>query len=92
MGKLKQVPGTSKTKPAGANGRPPKWTDAMNYRRFKLIDKEIAGTLTSREAQELSRLQQQMLDYRRHVAPLPLEDARKLRDSLLKKAAAAKKR
>lgn len=91
MGKLKSKHTASNKAPrAGRNGRAPTWTSAMNSRRCELIDKEIAGKLTSLEAQELSSLQQRMLDYRRHVAPLPLAEARKLRDSLLKNAAAAK--
>ncbi len=92
MGKLKSKrTRVSKDGSAGTNGRAPKWSVAMNSRRCELIDKEISGSLSSREAEELSGLQQQMLDYRRHIAPLPIEDARKLRDSLLKKAAAKKR-
>jgi len=62
------------------------WTEAKNTRRCRLIDKEIAGTLTAEEADELHGLQQQMLRYRRSVAPLPLDDARKLHQELLAQA------
>src|SRR5262249_10026526 len=62
------------------------WTDAQNDRRCDLIDKEIEGTITPDEAQELYVLQQEMLRYRRRVAPLPLEDARRLHQELLQKA------
>src|SRR5579859_1764693 len=48
------------------------WTDAKNERRCDLIDKAIDGTLTPVEAIELHRLQQEMLRYRQHVAPLPI--------------------
>ena len=62
------------------------WTENKNTRRCKLIDREIAGTLTSAEALELTTLQQQMLAYRQKVAPLPIEDARRLHQELLRKA------
>jgi hypothetical protein len=62
------------------------WTDAQNSRRCDLIDKEIEGTITRAEAQELHALQQAMLRYRRRVAPLPWEDARQLHQELLRKA------
>ncbi len=62
------------------------WTEEKNARRCLLIDREIDGKLTPAEAVELNRLQRQMLDHRRRVAPLPLEDARKLHQELLAKA------
>jgi hypothetical protein len=62
------------------------WTDGKNERRCLLIDREITGSLTPEEAEELARLQQEMLAYRRRVAPLPLDDARRLHQELLTKA------
>ena len=62
------------------------WTDAKNRRRSELIDKEIDGALTPDESLELEILQEQMLAHRRKVAPLPLEDARRLHQELLAKA------
>src|SRR5665213_857347 len=62
------------------------WTEAKNARRCDLIDREIAGTLRPEEAAELHQLQQEMLRHRRRVAPLPLEDARKLYQQLLAQA------
>jgi hypothetical protein len=59
------------------------WTNMKDARRCRLIDKEIAGTLTAEESIELSGLQQQMLHHRRRVAPLPLDDARKLHRELM---------
>ncbi len=59
------------------------WTEAKNARRCDLIDREIAGTLRPEEAAELHQLQQEMLRHRRRVAPLPLDDARKLHQQLL---------
>lgn len=65
---------------AAGNGDAPDepWTDAKNARRCALIDQKIAGTLCAEEAEELHRLQQEMLRHRRRVAPLPLDDGRSL--------------
>ena len=63
------------------------WNDAKNDRRCELIDKEIDGTLLHAEKRELEKLQSQMLAYRRKVAPLPLKEAQRLHQQLLKKAA-----
>lgn len=60
------------------------WTDEKNQRRSDLIDREVAGTLTPSEKQELAMLQQAMLRHRDQLAPVPLDEARKLRDKLLK--------
>jgi hypothetical protein len=62
------------------------WNAAKDARRCELIDREIAGTLTTDEAAELRNLQAEMLRHRRKVAPLPLEDARRLHRELLAKA------
>ena len=40
-----------------ANGRNPEWTDAKTVRRLSLIDRDIAGTITSDETLELEMLQ-----------------------------------
>ncbi|MGL4552879.1 MAG: hypothetical protein ACRC33_17015 [Gemmataceae bacterium] len=63
------------------------WTEAKNHRRCDLIDRKFAGGLTPEETVELSRLQEEMLAYRRRVAPLPLDDARRLHQELLDRAA-----
>ena len=65
------------------------WTEEKNARRCDLIDRKFAGGITPPEALELARLQEQMVRYRQKVAPLPLEDARKLHQELLAKATAA---
>jgi hypothetical protein len=70
----------------GAPANPTDWTEAMNARRCELIDRKYAGALTPQEAIELARLQEEMLRYRQRVAPLPLEDARRLHQELLEKA------
>jgi hypothetical protein len=69
--------------PVEANGA---WSEAKNARRCALIDKEIDGRLSPAEAVELHMLQREMLAHRHKVAPLPLAEARKLRQKLLAKA------
>jgi hypothetical protein len=75
--------------PPATNGATGEWTDAKNNRRCDLIDREFDGPpLTPREVVELAGLQDEMLRYRRRVAPLPIEDARRLHQELLAKVAA----
>lgn len=62
------------------------WTEEKNARRFKLIDKEMAGTLRPAEAAELANLQREVDAYLDRVAPLPLEAVRKLHARLLKQS------
>jgi len=69
----------AKAETATANGE---WTEDKNARRFALIDRKIAGTLTAAEAVELNRLQLEIDDYLRRVAPLPLDAARILHEQL----------
>ena len=57
-------------------------------RRCDLIDRKDARGLSPSEAVELAQLQEEMLRHRQRVAPLPLEDARRLHQELLTKAAA----
>ena len=72
-------PPHSKNGAAGAD----EWTDAKNVRRAELIARKYAGGLASPELVELAGLQEAMLRYRQRVAPLPLDDARKLHQELL---------
>lgn len=65
------------------------WTEDKNRRRCELIDRKYAGGLSVDEAVELAQLQDEMLRYRQRVAPLPLEDARRLHQELLQRAGAA---
>lgn len=58
------------------------WSEAKNARRFLLIDKEIAGTISADEQRELQGLQQAIDEYFRRVAPLPLAEARALHEQL----------
>jgi hypothetical protein len=62
------------------------WNDLKNARRCALADREIEGTLLPNEAAELAVLQQQMLAERRRLAPVPLDDLRRLHQELLAKA------
>jgi hypothetical protein len=77
-------------RPARSTDQPDEpWTDAKNHRRAELVDKEIDGTLTPAESAELADLQSQLRRYVDRVAPLPIEEARKLHRQLLEKAQAA---
>jgi hypothetical protein len=69
----------------GSSSGLPKWNDAKNVRRVALITKKHAEGLSPAEHFELAGLQDEMLRYRQHVAPLPLEDARRLHQELLAK-------
>jgi hypothetical protein len=65
------------------------WTDEKNNRRCLLIDKEVDGVISPAEALELEDLQAQLRRYRRHVAPLPLAETRRLLEELERKASQA---
>jgi hypothetical protein len=78
--------------PVGDNGTPggeSRWTEEKDTRRCFLIDREIDGTLTPEEARELEALQRQMSQHLDRVAPLPLEETRRLYQRLAAKAEAA---
>jgi hypothetical protein len=64
------------------------WTAAKNARRAELIKRKYADGLAPAEVVELAGLQEAMLRYRQMVAPLPLDDACKLHQELLSRAAA----
>lgn len=65
------------------------WNEDANRRRFELIDREIAGTISPEESLELERLQLEFRRFRHRVAPLPLAETRELLESLARKAAAS---
>lgn len=73
----------------GSTTKEEDWTETKNARRCALIDRKYAGSLTPQETIELTGLQDEMLRYRQRVAPLPLEEARRLHQELLAKARAA---
>ena len=62
------------------------WTEAINARRFALIDKKIDGTISPAECGELDDLQQRADKYLDRVAPLPIAAMRDLPARLLKRA------
>jgi hypothetical protein len=66
------------------------WTEAKNQRRCHLIDRKYAQGITPRETRELARLQALMLRHSRRVAPLPIDDARRLYQELLAAVAASR--
>ena len=68
--------------PAAAIAPSGDWSDSKNSRRFVLIDKDIAGTISVTEQAELKQLQQEIDHYLRRVAPLPLAAARAIHESL----------
>ena len=73
--------------PKAVNGEQPEWSDAKNARRIELIRKKHAGGLSPAEHVELGGLQDEMLRVRQNIAPLPLEDARRMHQELLTRAA-----
>ena len=75
-----------KRAPSGAREVNGTWTETKNARRCALVDREIDGTLLPDEAAELAILQEQMLQERRRLAPVPLDELRQLHQALLAKA------
>ena len=59
------------------------WSDALNQRRFALIDKEIQGTLTAAESLELAGLTRMLREHVESETNLPLDGARALHRKLL---------
>ena len=59
------------------------WSDALNQRRFELIDKEIQGLLAPAENIELAGLTRSMRDHVESETNLPMEGARALHRKLL---------
>jgi hypothetical protein len=78
--------------PKSTNGAmdTPDWTDGKNARRVGLIKQKHSRGLSPAEHVELAGLQEEMLRFRQQVAPLLLDDARRLHQELLARAAAQK--
>ena len=72
-----------------ANAGPPRefgpWTDELNARRCDLIDRQIEGTITPVELQELDELQAQLRRYLDQNAPFDLAGAQRIHQQLLRK-------
>src|SRR5687768_5802957 len=64
------------------------WTGEKNRRRCELIDRKYDGGLDAAEEAELALLQDEMQRHVDQVAPLPLDEARRLHQELLEKATA----
>jgi hypothetical protein len=64
------------------HGRAP-WSEALNERRFALIDKEMQGSLTPSESIELAGLTRIMRDHAESQENLPIEGVRALHRKLL---------
>lgn len=59
------------------------WSSERDARRCQLIDKDIAGTITSVEHDELQRLEREANAHFDAVAPPPIEGALRLHKKLL---------
>jgi hypothetical protein len=59
------------------------WSDALNQRRFALIDKEIQGSLSAPESIELAGLTRIMRNHVESETNLPMKGARVLHRKLL---------
>jgi hypothetical protein len=66
------------------------WTRARNERRCELIDRKYGRGLTPSEEAELVALQAAMYREVDRVAPLPLDETRKLHQRLLEQAIQAR--
>jgi len=64
------------------------WTDALNERRFALIDKEIQGALTTAERIELAGLTRIMREHVESETNLPMKGARAMHQRLMQMDAA----
>jgi hypothetical protein len=60
-----------------------RWSDALNQRRFALIDKDIQGSLNAAESIELAGLTRIMRDHVESEVNLPMAGARALHRRLL---------
>ncbi len=54
------------------------WTDSKNERRCDLINRKHDGAITVDEIRELAELQAALIEHRKTVAPLPIEEAERL--------------
>jgi len=68
------------------------WSGELNERRCNLIDRKYAIGLTADEEIELANLTSAMRKFVDRMAPVPLDDVRRLHQELLEKAAASNSR
>ncbi len=71
--------------PFDPTGEPIQWRPEFNARRYELIDKDLAGTISPEDAVELFQLEQSINAYASRVAPLPMGEVRRLYDELLQR-------
>jgi hypothetical protein len=76
--------------PNGEGALEREWREENNKRRCELIDKKYDHGLSPAEEAELAMLQDAMHRYIDTVAPLPLDEARRLHQELLEKATMAR--
>lgn len=79
------VPPPDQTKGSGSGEK--EWTEQQNTRRCELIDQKYDRGLSPAEEAELALLQDAMHRYIDRVAPLPLDETRRLHQQLVEKAA-----
>jgi len=72
--------------PGPPNGEMDEWTPERNHRRCDLVDKKFATGLTPAEERELAALTAGLRRFVDQVAPIPLDDVRRLHGELLEKA------
>lgn len=73
--------------PGPPNGEAGGWTPERNRRRSDLIDKKFSTGLTPAEETELAALTAGLRRFIDRVAPVPLDDVRRLHQELVEKAA-----
>jgi hypothetical protein len=61
------------------------WTDERNARRCDLIDRQIEGTITAVEIQELDELQTQLRRHLEQSTPFDMAGAQRIHQQLLQK-------
>jgi hypothetical protein len=65
-------------------GAEEEWSDEKNTRRCELIEKEIDGSISDAEREELGQLQAEVDEYVRRVAPRPLNEIEEIKRLLLR--------
>ena len=75
--------------PNGPNARRGEWSEEQNRRRGELLDRKYDHGLSPAEEAELALLQDGLHRHLDKVAPLALNEARRLHQELLQKAAPA---
>jgi len=63
------------------------WSTVRDARRCELIDKDIAGTISTIERNELAALEHQANEHFDRIAPPPIDGARRLHQQLVNRRA-----